>query len=79
MKADVAEAVEPVSAYVYQRWLFDLGLKIENTPSEAEAVRLERDVRGFVKGLVKALSSTAVRQSAFDWKTRRQSVRSGSL
>lgn len=53
--ADVADAVElSVSSYVYQRWLFDLSLKIEeHAISETEAVRLERDVKGFVKGLVR--------------------------
>lgn len=67
--ADVAEAVElSVSAYVYQRWLFDLSLKIEEyAVSEAEAVRLERDVKVFVKGLVK-LKLNGGKAISLDWK-----------
>jgi hypothetical protein len=67
--ADVAEAVElSVSAYVYQRWLFDLSLKIEEyAVSEAEAVRLERDVKSFVKGLVK-FKLNGGKAIGLDWK-----------
>ena len=67
--ADVAETVElSVSAYVYQRWLFDLSLKIEeHAVSEAEAVRLERDVKTFVKGLVK-LKLNGTKALDLDWK-----------
>jgi hypothetical protein len=52
---DVAETIElSVAAYVYQRWLFDLSQRIEqNAVSETDAVRLERDVKTFVAGLVK--------------------------
>jgi len=67
--ADVADAVVlSVSAYVYQRWLFDLSLKIEeHAVSETEAVRLERDVKVFVKGLVK-LKLNAGKAINLDWK-----------
>ena len=67
--SDVAEAVElSVAAYVYQRWLFDLSVKIEeHAVTEAEAVRLERDVRGYVKGLVK-LRLDGREAVALDWK-----------
>jgi hypothetical protein len=67
--ADVADTVElSVSAYVYQRWLFDLSLKIEeHAVSEAEAVRLERDVKTFVKGLVK-LKLNDTKALDLDWK-----------
>lgn len=67
--ADVADTVElSVSAYVYQRWLFDLSLKIEeHAVSEAQAVRLERDVKGFVKGLVK-LKLNGGQAIDLDWK-----------
>jgi hypothetical protein len=53
--ADVADTIElSVAAYVYQRWLFDLSQRIEqNAVSETEAVKLERDVKTFVAGLVK--------------------------
>lgn len=53
--ADVADTIElSVSSYVYQRWLFELSQKIEqHAVSETDAVRLERDVKGFVRGLVK--------------------------
>jgi hypothetical protein len=70
MKADdVVDAVElSVSAYVYQRWLFDLSLKIEeHAVSETEAVRLERDVKVFVKGLVK-LKLNGGKVINLDWK-----------
>lgn len=67
--ADVTDAVElSVSAYVYQRWLFDLSLKIEeHAVSETEAVRLERDVKVFVKGLVK-LKLNGAEAINLDWK-----------
>lgn len=69
MAADVAEAVElSVSAHVYPRWLFDLSLKIElHAVNEAEAVRLERDEKVFVKGLVK-LKLNAGKAISLHWK-----------
>ena len=68
-QADVAETVEiSVSAYIYQRWLFDLSQKIEeHAVSESQAVRLERDVKAFVKGLVK-LKLDGDRAFHVDWK-----------
>jgi hypothetical protein len=52
--ADVGEAVrDVVSAYVYQRWLEELGKSIESgTTSPSEAVRLEREVRQYVRDIV---------------------------
>ncbi|HEX7362454.1 MAG TPA: Qat anti-phage system associated protein QatB [Bryobacteraceae bacterium] len=67
--SDVAETVElSVAAYVYQRWLFDLSVKIEeHAVTEAEAVRLERDVKAYVKGLVK-LRLDGRQAVALGWK-----------
>jgi hypothetical protein len=67
--ADVTDAVElSVSAYVYQRWLFDLSQKIEeHAVSVSEAVRLERDVKVFVRGLVK-LKLDGNQALQLDWK-----------
>lgn len=52
---DIAAAIERcVEAYVYNRWLGDLGVKIEEKAiSPAEAVRLERDMKGFVHETVR--------------------------
>jgi hypothetical protein len=67
--ADVTDTVElSVAAYVYERWLFDLSQKIEqNAVSEADAVKLERDVKDFVKGLVK-LKLNGDQALRLDWK-----------
>ncbi len=67
--ADVAETVElSVSAYVYQQWLFELSKKIEeHAVSETQAVRLERDVKTFVRGLVK-LKLDGNKAIQMDWK-----------
>lgn len=67
--ADVAETIElSVSAYVYQQWLFELSQKIEeHAVSETQAVRLERDVKGFVRGLVK-LKLDGNKALQMDWK-----------
>jgi len=50
----VANAVEgSVSAFIYQRWLLDLGKKVEEGAfSVGEAVRLEREVSAYVLDLV---------------------------
>lgn len=66
---DVAETVElSVAAYVYERWLFDLSQKIEqNAVSETDAIKLERDVKDFVKGLVK-LKLNGDKALKLDWK-----------
>jgi hypothetical protein len=66
---DVAETIElSVSAYVYQSWLFELSQKIEeHAVSESQAVRLERDVKAFVKGLVK-LKLDGNKALRIDWK-----------
>jgi len=66
---DVTDTIElSVAAYVYERWLFDLSQKIEqNAVSEADAVKLERDVKDFVKGLVK-LKLNGTQALKLDWK-----------
>ncbi len=66
---DVTDTIEiSVAGYVYQRWLFDLSQRIEqNAVSEAEAIRLERDVKTFVAGLVK-LKLDGKQALQLDWK-----------
>ena len=66
---DVSDAIElSVAAYVYQMWLFDLSRKIEeHAISESEAVRLERDVKIFVKSLIK-LKLNGDQTLQLDWK-----------
>jgi len=51
---DVGAAVrDVVSSYVYQRWLEELGKSIEaGTTSPTEAVKLEREVRQYVRDIV---------------------------
>jgi len=51
---DVAAATEKsVAAYIYQRWLLELGKKIEEGAySDREAVRMEREVKEYVRHLV---------------------------
>ena len=67
--ADVTDTIElSVAGYVYQRWLFDLSQRIEqHAVSEADAVRLERDVKTFVRGLVK-LKLDGKQALQLDWK-----------
>jgi hypothetical protein len=50
----VAGAIkDSVSAFIYQRWLLELGRKIEEGAySDTDAVRLEREVRAYVEDLV---------------------------
>ncbi len=66
---DVATAVrDVVSAYVYQRWLEELGKSIETgTTSPAEAVRLEREVRQYVRDIVQ-LEVPNDRVLTLDWE-----------
>jgi hypothetical protein len=55
MDADtVRDAIQSsVSSYVYQRWLLDLSKSIEDRSISAEhAIRLERDVKVYVRDLV---------------------------
>src|ERR1700680_4257261 len=68
---DISETIEvSVAAYVYQRWLFDLSQKIEeHAVSESEAIKLERAVKVFVKGLVK-LKLDGSQALNLDWKGR---------
>ena len=57
-----------VASYVYQRWLFDLSQRIEqHAVSESDAIKLERDVKAFVKGLVK-LKLDGKQALQLDWK-----------
>ncbi len=53
--ADVAAATErSVSAYIYQRWLLELGKRIDQGAySDREAVRMEREVKAYVRDLVR--------------------------
>jgi len=66
--ADVTDTIElSVAGYVYQLWLFELSQRIEqHAVSEADAVRLERDVKTFVTGLVK-LKLDGKQALQFDW------------
>jgi hypothetical protein len=67
--ADVTDTIElSVAGYVYQLWLFELSQRIEqHAVSEADAVRLERDVKTFVRGLVK-LKLDGKQALQLDWK-----------
>jgi len=53
--ADVAAATEKsVAAYIYQRWLLELGKRIDQGAySDREAVRMEREVKAYVRDLVR--------------------------
>jgi hypothetical protein len=66
---DVATAVRDViSAYVYQRWLEELGKSIETgTTSPREAVQLEREVRQYVRDIVQ-LEVPNDRVLTIDWE-----------
>jgi hypothetical protein len=66
--ADVTDTIElSVAGYVYQLWLFELSQRIEqHAVSEVDAVRLERDVKTFVTGLVK-LKLDGKQALHFDW------------
>lgn len=65
---DVASAVQSmVSAYVYHRWLEELGLTLERgAVSPAEAVRMEREMRAYVRDLVR-LEIPAGLAISIDW------------
>lgn len=67
--ADIAASVAAcVEAYVYNRWLGDLGVRIEQKAvSAAEAVRIERDVRAFIHETVR-LDMTRVDVMTLDWR-----------
>ena len=64
----VAEALAvSVTAYIYHRWVQELGKKIEeNAATARDAVRLERDVRAFIAETVQ-LDLTRVDPLAMDW------------
>lgn len=66
--ADVAGAVQNmVSAYVYHRWLEELGLSLERgAVSPDEAVRMEREMRAYVRDLVR-LEISPDRALTTDW------------
>lgn len=67
-RAGVAEAVGvSVAAYIYHRWVQELGRRIEeNAFSAQEAVRLERDVRAFIAETVQ-FDLTRVDAVSLDW------------
>jgi len=67
--ADIAASVAAcVEAYVYNRWLGDLGVRIEQKAvSAAEAVRIERDVRAFIHETVR-LDMSRVDVMTLDWR-----------
>jgi hypothetical protein len=67
--ADVAGAVQNmVAAYVYHRWLEELGLSIERgATTAAEAVRMEREMRAYVRDLVQ-LELPAERAVTTNWE-----------
>lgn len=67
-RAGVAEAIGvSVTAYIYHRWVQELGRKIEeNSVSAQEAVRLERDVRAFIAETV-SLDMTRIDPVSLDW------------
>lgn len=57
-----------VSSYVYERWLVDLGRRIEEKAiSASEAVRLEGEMKQYVKDAVK-VDLTKVDVLGMDWK-----------
>lgn len=66
---DVGAAVrDVVSTYIYQRWLEELGKSIEaGTTSPSEAVRLEREVRQYVRDIVQ-LEVPNDRVLTLDWE-----------
>ncbi len=53
--ADVGKAVEAmVASYIYNRWLGDLGVKIEEKAvSPQQAVRVEQRMREFIRDAVR--------------------------
>lgn len=67
---DVGTAVrDVVSSYVYQRWLEELGRSIEDgTTSPSEAVKLEREVRQYVRDIV-LLEIPNDRLLAINWES----------
>jgi hypothetical protein len=57
-----------VSAYVYERWLVDLGRKIEEKAiTAAEAVRLEGEMKQYVRDSVK-VDLTKIEVLEMNWK-----------
>lgn len=67
--ADIAGAIAAcVEAYVYNRWLGDLGLRIEQrTVTASEAVRLEREMREFIHVTV-TVDMSRVDVMTLDWR-----------
>jgi hypothetical protein len=67
--ADIAASVALcVESYIYNRWLGDLGVRIEQKAvSAAEAVRIERDVRAFIHETVR-LDMSRVDVMTLDWR-----------
>ncbi len=66
---DIAAAIAAcVESYIYNRWLGDLGVRIEQKAvSAAQAVRIERDVRAFIHETVR-LDMSRVDFMTLDWR-----------
>lgn len=66
---DIAAAIEYcVGAYVYNRWLGDLGAKIEQGDVKpTEAVRVEREMRDFIRETVR-FDLSRIDVMRFDWR-----------
>jgi len=67
-REDAADAIAScVEAYIFNRWLGDLGLKIEERAvSASEAVTLEREIREFIHATV-TLDLTNINVLTLDW------------
>lgn len=70
-REDIAAAIETcIGSYIYNRWLGDLGIKIEEHAITAtEAVRLEREMREFVRETVR-LDMSRVDVLTLDWQSQ---------
>jgi len=66
---DIAAAIEScVEAYVYNRWLGDLGVKIEERAvSPTDACRMEREMRDFIRETVR-FDMSRVSVMTLDWR-----------
>jgi hypothetical protein len=66
---DIAAAIEScIQAYVFNRWLGDLGMRIEERAITAsEAVQLEREMRDFVRETVH-FDMSQVNIMTLDWR-----------
>lgn len=66
---DLVDAVQTsVAEYVFNRWVGDLGVKVEQrTVTPAQAVQFERDMRLYVEEAVK-LDFSRITPLTFDWR-----------